>query len=58
MKTLNPRNETSFTLKSVRELTLEEVEHISGGAVIDDFTHGKGCPCMTCRIQKDKLQDN
>jgi hypothetical protein len=56
MKTLNPKNDFSFELKNVRELTFDEIELISGGNAMDDDgeTHGKGCGCMTCRIKHEK----
>jgi hypothetical protein len=54
MKILNKNNGTSFELKSVRELTFNEVQQISGGTGEGDFPHGKSCGCMTCRINNDK----
>lgn len=43
-----------MTGNEIRELTFNEIEEVSGGLVSgglldDDFPHGLGCGCRSCR---------
>lgn len=38
-----------MTDNEIRELTFNEIEAVSGGLLGDDFPHGLGCGCRSCR---------